>query len=178
MAAVAVVWIAQWIADRVPGVSSHPGRRTAVAVAAGLAIIALTLPWSINRGEKMVSQVQDATASGTYQHDLFAAVDRLGGKQKLFVCPPSYVAINHTAASMLAWKLKVKLVRVHPLMVSQGYVFVGPHVSDLGHPPPILSEHVDRVRLVTTSGAWKVYAVSRAVTSQYGLAGSLCPGHV
>jgi hypothetical protein len=172
-AALTVVWLAEMAAARAPA-----GARKAVGLAVGAAVVAVTLPWSIDRGKVMVTQVQQATASGTYQHDLFTAVDRLGGKSKIFVCHLSYVAINHTAASMLAWKLKVDLFRVRPLMVSQGYVFVGPHVSDLGHPPPILSAHVDNVRLVETSGAWRVYAVSRRVTSRYGQAGSLCPGHI
>jgi hypothetical protein len=172
-AALTVVWLAEMAAARVPA-----GARKAVGLAVGAAVVAVTLPWSIDRGKVMVTQVQQATASGTYQHDLFTAVDRLGGKSKIFVCHLSYVAINHTAASMLAWKLKVDLFKVRPLMVSQGYVFVGPHVSDLGHPPPILSADVDNVRLVETSGAWRVYAVSRRVTSRYGQAGSLCPGHI
>ena len=175
-AALSVVWLAEMAAALL---RSAPGRmRTAVAVAVGAAVIAVTLPWSIDRGKMMATQVKQATASGTFQHDLFVAVDRLGGKSKIFVCPLSYVAINHTAASMLAWKLKVDLFKVRPLMVSQGYVFVGPHVSDLGHPPPILSTRVDDVRLVESSGAWRVYAVSRKVSSKYGHAGSLCPGHV
>jgi hypothetical protein len=175
-AALTVGWLAQLAASRLrPG----PGAaRTAIAVAVGAAVVAVTLPWSIDRGKLMVTQVKQATESGTYQHDLFTAVDRLGGSAKVFVCRLSYVAINHTAASMLAWKLKVDLFKVRPLMVSQGYVFVGPHVSDLGHPPPILSARVDNVRLVERSGAWRVYAVSRRVSSQYGPAGSLCPGHV
>lgn len=174
-AALAVVWLAEMASARlrVPG-----ARATAVAVGVGAGLIALTLPWTINRGKTMVTQVQAATASGTYQHDLFTAVDRLGGKRALFVCPASYVAVNHTAASMLAWKLKVDLFKVRPVMTSQGYVFVGPHVTDLGHPPPILSAHVDNVRLVATSGAWHVYAVSRRVSSQHGRAGSVCAGHV
>jgi hypothetical protein len=159
-------------------VSMPKGRTTLVTVAAASALVALTLPWTINRGKTMVTQVRAATASGTYQHDLFTAVDRLGGKRRLFVCPASYVAINHTAASMLAWKLKVDLFKVRPAMLSQGYVFVGPHVTDLGHPPSILSARVDTVRLVATSGAWRVYAVSRRLSSQYGRSGSLCAGHV
>lgn len=175
-AALTVVWLAEMAASLL---RAGPGAaRTAVAVAVGAALVALTLPWSIDRGKMIATQVRQATASGTYQHDLFVAVDRLGGKSKLFVCPLSYVAINHTAASMLAWKLKVDLFKVRPAMVSQGYVFVGPHVSDLGHPPPILAAHVDNVRLVATSGAWRVYAVSRRASSKYGQAGSLCPGHV
>jgi hypothetical protein len=172
-AALAVVWLGQIVAARVRAL---PRRAAGVAVAA--ALIALTLPWTIDRGKTMVTQVQAATASGTYQHDLFRAVDRLGGKRGVFVCHLSYVAINHTAASMLAWKLKVDLFKVRPVMVSQGYVFVGPHVTDLGHPPPIESAAVDNVRQVAASGVWRVYAVSRRVSSRFGPAGSLCPGHV
>jgi hypothetical protein len=178
MAALAVVWLAELAAERIPNIRAHTRQATAVAVAVGALLLAATLPWTISRGKMMVTQVGAATASGTFQHDLFVAVDRLGGKRRLFVCKLSYVSINHTAASMLAWKLKIDLVKVRPLMVSQGYVFVGPHATDLGRPPPILSAGIDRVRLVTASGQWRVYAVSRRVSSQYGQAGSLCPGHV
>jgi hypothetical protein len=178
MAGLAVVWLAELVAARVPSARSHTRQATAIAVATVAVLLAATLPWTITRGKMMVLQTQQATASGTYQHDLFVAVDRMGGKRKLFVCKLSYVSINHTVASMLAWKLRVKLVKIRPLMVSQGYVFSGPHVSDLGLPPPILSAKVDRVTRVATSGQWSVYAVSRRVSSQYGPAGSLCPGHV
>ena len=178
MAGLAVVWLAELVATRVPSARSHTRQATAIAVATVAVVLAATLPWTITRGKMMVLQTQQATASGTYQHDLFVAVDRMGGKRKLFVCKLSYVSINHTVASMLAWKLRVKLVKIRPLMVSQGYVFSGPHVSDLGLPPPILSAKVDRITRVASSGQWSVYAVSRRVSSQYGPAGSLCPGHV
>jgi hypothetical protein len=174
MAGLAVVWIAQYLTKRIPQV----GGRTAVALGIGAAIIALTLPWTITRGKMMVTQTQEATQSSYFQNHLFSAVDRVGGRKAVLVCPISYVSINHTVASMLAWKLQVKLTRIRPLMVSQGYVFVGPHASDLGHPPPILSANVDNVRLVLTDGPWKVYAVSRAKTTVNGRAGSLCPGVV
>jgi hypothetical protein len=178
MAALAVVWSARAVAERVPNVRPHTRHATAVTLAAGALVLAATLPWTIDRGKMMVTQTQQATASGTYQHDLFVAVDRLGGKPKLLSCKLSYVAVNHTAASMLAWKLKIGLVKSRPVMTSQGYAFVGPHVSDLGHPPPIRSDKLDNVRLATTSGAWRVYAVSRRISSQYGPAGSLCPGRL
>jgi hypothetical protein len=174
MAGLAVVWIARYLAERIPQV----GGRTAIALGIGAVIIALTLPWTITRGKLMVTQTQQATQSSYFQNHLFAAVDRLGGHKRLFVCKLSYVAINHTVASMMAWKLQVNLTRVHPELASQGYVFVGPHASDLGRPPPILSQGQDNIRLVLTDGPWKVYAVSRSKTTSYGQAGSLCPGYV
>jgi hypothetical protein len=174
MAGLAVVWIAEYVAQRIPSI----GSRTAVALGIGAAVIALTLPWTITRGKLMVTQTQQATQSSYFQDHLFTAVDRVGGRDTLLVCPISYVSINHTVASMLAWKLQLKLTRIRPLMASQGYVFVGPHASDLGRPPPILSEHVDNVKLILTNGPWKVYAVSRAKTTANGPAGSLCPGVV
>jgi hypothetical protein len=175
MAALAVVWIARYVAERLPAAGAP---RTITALGVGAVVLALTLPWTITRGKLMVTQTQQATQSSYFQDHLFTAVDRVGGRDKLLVCPLSYVSINHTVASMLAWKLQLKLTKIRPVMVSQGYVFVGPHASDLGRPPPILSEHVDNVRLVLTDGPWKVYAVSRSRTTANGRAGSLCPGVV
>jgi len=174
MAGLAVVWIATYLAERVPQGSG----RTAAALGIGAVIIALTLPWTITRGKLMVTQTQQATQSSYFQNHLFSAVDRLGGRKKVFVCKISYAAINHTVASMLAWKLQVNLTRVHGEMASQGYVFVGPHASDLGAPPPVLSQGTDNIKLILTDGPWKVYAVSRSKTTAYGHAGSLCPGYV
>jgi hypothetical protein len=174
MAGLAVVWIAKYVAQRLPSIGSRP----AVGLGIGLAVLALTLPWTITRGKLMVTQTQQATQSSYFQNHLFSAVDRIGGRGKLLVCPLSYVSVNHTVASMLAWKLQLKLTKIRPVMTSQGYVFVGPHASDLGRPPPILSEHVDNVKLALTDGPWKVYAVSRSKTTVNGQKGSLCPGVV
>jgi hypothetical protein len=174
MAGLAIVWIARYLAERVPRGSG----RTVAALGIGAVIIALTLPWTITRGKLMVTQTQEATQSSYFQNHLFAAVDRLGGRKTVFVCKLSYAAINHTVASMLAWKLQVNLTRVHGEMASQGYVFVGPHASDLGAPPPILSRGTDNIKLIITDGPWKVYGVSRSKTTVHGHAGSLCPGYV
>jgi hypothetical protein len=178
MAALAVVWIAEEAIKRVPNLRAGSREATAAALAAGAVVLALTLPSTINRGKLMVTQVKQANQAGSFQKHLFAAVDRLGGKKTLFVCGLSYVAVNHSMASALAWKLKVDLVKIRPLMVSQGYVFAAPRTTDTGSVPPILSAHVDRVRLVMSLGEWKVYAVSRRQSSQFGAAGSLCPGRV
>jgi hypothetical protein len=178
MAGLAVVWIAQYASGLIPKVRANTREATALALVAGAVILALTLPWTITRGKLMVTQTQEATQSSYFQNHLFTAVDRMGGHKALLPCQISYVAINHTVASMMAWKLGVKLTRVHPELASQGYVFVGPHASDLGSPPPILSQGTDNVQRVLTDGPWQVYAVSRAKSSRYGPAGSLCPGVV
>ncbi len=171
MAALAVVWIAEW-AGSLGGGNRGAERARAITCAAGAAVLALTLPWSIARVKTLYTVEQQNQLSAGYVHDLFLAADRAGGARVVLPCPTSYVAVNHTLASALAFKLRVPERRVKPVLRTQGYAFSAPHTSVTGTTPVIVRLHVDRVRVVATAHEWLVYAVSRPA----GGPNAICPG--
>jgi hypothetical protein len=149
LAGVAVVRIAEEAGRR-------GGRWLAVAVGGG--VLAATLPWSIPRARDLVSQGHQANRAAYLQQRLFSAVDRVGGKRTVLPCRSSHVAINHTVASALAWKLKVPLHRVEPSMRTTGFVFRAPHFGEVGLPPPIAHGRV--VTQIASVPPWAVLEVT------------------
>jgi hypothetical protein len=61
----------------------------------------------------------------------------------------------------LAWKLHVTLERVGTTMRHPGVMFVGPHDSIDGAPPP-LAGGLNSVRLLQRVGEWRIFRVWRA----------------
>jgi hypothetical protein len=135
------------------------------AVALGTLVLALTLPWTIPRADGLARQARDADLAAHFQQRLFAAVDRAGGRRAVLPCRSSYVAVNHSLASVLAWKLRVPLRRVRPLMAGTGFVFSAPRNRDTGRVPPIVHVSADRVRTVARAQPWTVLEVTRASAS-------------
>jgi len=146
----------------VVGVAELAGQRFGrwAAVAAGCLLVAATLPWSVPRAQALARQAHDSNRAAYLQHRLFTAVDYAGGARRVLPCRSSVVAINHTVASSLAWKLKVPLRRVKPLMRGTGYVFRAPHFSVVGQPPAIVHESARRVRRVISVPPWNVFEVT------------------
>ena len=130
------------------------------AVAAGCLLVAATLPWSVHRVQALGTQAHDANRAAYLQRRMFTAADLAGGTKRVLPCRSSVVAINHTVASALAWKLKVPLRRVKPLMRGTGYVFRAPHFGVVGLPPPIVHESARRVRRVVAVPPWSVLEVT------------------
>jgi hypothetical protein len=149
MAGVAVVRLADEVRRR-------GGRWLAVGV--GAALLALTLPWTVPRVQALLKQAQSADRAARYQRRMFLAADRVGGKRVVLPCLTSHVAINHTVASALAWKLKVPLHRVVPSMRATGFVFRAPHYGELGLPPPIA--HHRTVTQIASVSPWAVLEVT------------------
>ena len=123
-------------------------------------VLAATLPATIPRVRGAAQQVRDADQAVGIQRQLFLAVDRAGGTRTVLPCRSSHVAVNHSVASMLAWKLQVPLRRVRPLMRGTGFVFTAPHYRNTGMPPPIVHASARRIHLVATAGPWKVLEVT------------------
>jgi hypothetical protein len=157
MAGVAVVWIAKVAAARFAGGSA--GRLVLPAAAA--LVLALTLPWTVSRVHLIVRQVHQADQAVLFQKRLFLAVDRVGGVRTVLPCRSSVVAVNHSLASALAWKLQVQLRRVSPLMRGTGYVFRAPRNTDTGTTPPIADRAAKTVRTVALVRPWRVLEVTR-----------------
>ncbi len=155
LAGVGVARIAEWVGNRVKG--PRVGTVYLSAAAAVVAVFALSLPWSINRVRNLALQGGQANQAAYYQHRLFTAVDRLGGRVAIVPCKTSEVAVNHSLASVLAWKLQVPERRVHPSMRGTGYVFSAPRDHNTGTTPPIA--HHRAIRTVLSLPPWTVFLV-------------------
>ncbi len=159
LAGVGVVWLAEAIAGALGARRQQSGVATAT-VAVGLLLLAATLPWSITRARALVHQGHQADMAATYQKRLFAAVDQVGGTLRVLPCRSSQVAVNHTMASAIAWKLKVRLSTVKPLMRGTGFVFSAPHTSVTGTTPPIAHVSARTIRTIAVVGPWRVLEVT------------------
>jgi hypothetical protein len=154
LAGVAVVRLAELARDRTPG------HHAWVAVLTGAVVIAATLPWSIPRINLLVDQGKNADQGALYLNRLFNVADRVGGATRVLPCRSSQVAVNHTLASALAWKLNVQLHRIRPLMRETGFVFSAPHTPSSGSTPPIVHASQRTVRTIAALSPWTVYEVT------------------
>jgi hypothetical protein len=163
-AVVACVFAALAVVRMAELARSRFGRWAGISI--GCLLIAATLPWSVPRANALAHQARDADQAAVLQGRLFLAADRAGGARKVLPCRSSYVAINHTVASALAWKLKVPLRRVKPELRGTGFVFRAPHFSVVGIPPTIAHASARTIRQVTSVSPWVVLEVTRPGASE------------
>jgi hypothetical protein len=164
-AGIAVVRIAQLAGEYVSRTSPALGRSAWPAVAVGGLVVLATLPWTIPRVRLVAQQVRQADQAAHIQQRLFTSVGRVGGSRVVLPCRSSHVAVNHSLASALAWKLQVPLRRVRPLMEGTGVVFSAPHESETGTTPRIVHASARRIRVLATVPPWVVVEVTRRAAS-------------
>jgi hypothetical protein len=131
-----------------------------VAVGTAVAAIAISLPFVTNRIDTARAQHGIAQRASTRLDGLDAAVAAVGGHPGVYPCRTSFVAINHSLATALAWKLHVTLQGVGTSMRFPGVMFVGPHDSIDGGRAAI-NHYLNRIELIKQVGVWKVYRVYR-----------------
>jgi hypothetical protein len=159
LAGYAVVQLATLVGNRFPR-RDGTGRARWPAIAAGALILAATLPWSIPRVHALVRQGHQADQAAFYLNRMFTAADQVGGAARVLPCRSSQVAVNHTMASALAWKLQVPEHRIRPLMRAYGFVFSAPHTQATGTTPPIVHPSARTIRTIALVPPWKVYEVT------------------
>jgi hypothetical protein len=152
LAGVAVVRLAQLAGERLGG--------TWVPWAVGVLIVVLSLPWMIPRAGRLGSQVREANLAGHLQHGLFLAVSRAGGRGAIVPCRRSVVAVNHTMASALAWKLEIPLTRSNGVLRRTGVVFTHGKTEPAGSPPVIRHRASRRLELIARAEGWCVLRVT------------------
>ncbi len=151
------------IAELVGGWFSHrSGKRASrwAAIVAGVLVLAATLPWSIPRVKSLVQQGKDANQAAFYMNKLFTAADRVGAAARVLPCRSSQVAVNHTMASALAWKLQVPEHKIRPLMRDYGFVFSAPRNQATGTTPPIVNASARTIRTIAVVAPWNVFEVT------------------
>jgi hypothetical protein len=155
LAGVGVALLAQLAGDAAKRVS--PGAGTAAGALAAVILVALWLPFTTT-----TTRISDAraffpaastavTTFDTLDHVIAAA----GGRNAILPCRSSFIAINHSVQSGMAWKLDVTLERVGTQMTQPGLDFIGPHNSVDGGPArvdPRLTQH----QTVATRDGWRV----------------------
>jgi hypothetical protein len=133
-------------------------RATLVGAAVIAAVVAVCLPFTVSRID-VVQQERTAARAVTRLDQLSRAVAAVGGNRSVYPCRSSFVAVNHSVQTALAWKLHVTLGRVGTSMRHQGLMFVGPHDSIDGGPPGIQPRLTQR-QLIASVGAWRVQRVT------------------
>jgi hypothetical protein len=145
--------------ERVP--RPRLGRVAVAGVVAAVGLAALTLPWSIPRVHGLIRAGGQANSAALYQKRLFTAVDRAGGRLTVLPCRSSVVAVNHSLASALAWKLQVPERRVHAVLSGTGYVFTAPRNRNTGSKPRIKRRALRSVQVLVRLQPWTVALVRR-----------------
>jgi hypothetical protein len=160
-----VARLAQLAAGYVAGAASRT--RISPALAGGIVVVvvvAVSIPFTTTRISAARAQEPIASRAVTRLDQLSEAVAAVGGHARVYPCHSSFVAVNHSVQTALAWKLHVTLGRVGTSMRHQGLMFIGPHDSIDGGLPrinPLLTER----RLIATAGVWRVYRMTAAGAS-------------
>ena len=141
-----------------PEGSRRAAQIAALAVAA--ALIAIAIPFA--SGHIATARAQKPTADRAVKilDQLSAAVKAVGGHHGVYPCRSSFAAVNHSAQTALAWKLRVTLGRVGTTMRQPGLDFVGPDNSIDGGPAPV-SRRLAGGELVAQVGVWRVLRYTR-----------------
>jgi len=124
-----------------------------------VALVGASVPLATARISVLRAQEPIAARAVTRLDQLSAAVAAVGGHRGAYPCRQSFSAINHSLQTALAWKLQVTFGRVGTTMRHQGLMFIGPHDTIDGGPPPIAPSLTQR-RLVAQAGVWRVYRIT------------------
>jgi hypothetical protein len=151
--------------------SAVPGHATAVGVGAGAVLLALSIPFTTSRVSDARASFPAASQAVTTLNQLSDAVAAVGGRAAILPCKSSFVAVNHSVQTALAWKLHVTLERVGTAMRAPGVDFIGPHNGTDGGPADV-DPRLTRARPLGGSGVWRAVQLTDP-----RLPPSACVGH-
>ncbi len=147
---------AAWLRARVRNVRVSTGVTAALVV---VVLLAISIPFTTTRVSAARAQEPIASRAVKRLDQLSQAVVAVGGHGRVFPCHSSFVAVNHSVQTALAWKLHVTLGRVGTSMRHQGLLFAGPHDSIDGGLPRI-DPRLTSMQLIARAGVWSVYRMT------------------
>ena len=127
--------------------------------AVAVVLVGVSIPFTTTRISAARAQEPIASRAVKRLDQLSQAVAAVGGHARVFPCHSSFVAVNHSVQTALAWKLHVTLGRVGTSMRHQGLLFAGPHDSIDGGLPAINRRLTSR-QLIARAGVWRVYRMT------------------
>lgn len=130
------------------------------------AAVAIAVPFFDGRIAEAGRERVTAQQAVDIDNRMVAAVDRVGGTQRIFPCPKSYAAVNHTMQTALAWALDVPLTRVltvtyiNTSLRRPALAFFAPR-NPINGGAPTAFVHGLHGHLIARSGSWKVFRVTK-----------------
>src|SRR5204862_61600 len=91
-----------------------------VAGVVAVVLIGASIPFTTTRISTAWAQERIASRAVTRLDQLSQAVAAIGGHRAVFPCHSSFVAVNHSVQTALAWKLHVTLAQVAQLLDRHG----------------------------------------------------------
>ncbi len=131
--------------------------RNAPWLTAGAAaiLVAVSIPFTTTRIAEARDTGPAASRADSILGQLGRAVATVGGHQGVLPCHSSFVAINHSVQTALAWKLHTTLGRVGTAMSAPGVDFIGPHNATDGAPAAV-DPRLTRRQALAHVGVWTV----------------------
>lgn len=151
------------------------GGVASLAVAAVL--VGASVPFFDGRVAEATTEFHTARQAVRIYDQMVAATKRAGSTTRVFPCPRSYAAVNHTMQTSLAWALTVPLTRVLTVtdvdtsLRRSALAFFAPRNPINGGAPTAFVGGL-HARLVARVGIWKIYRVKRAGDAS----GNVCVG--
>jgi hypothetical protein len=145
------------------------GRVLAVAVAAALVLV--SVPYTTAQFDAAKAAEPAAAQAVSTLNQLSQAVAAVGGHRGVLPCHSSFVAINHSVQTALAWKLHATLERVGTVMSAPGVDFIGPHNATDGGPAAV-DPRLTRMQTLAHVGVWTVVRLTDP-----RLPSTVCVGH-
>ncbi len=145
------------------GAPYRDGRSSRLPLVASLltavVLLGLSIPLATSRIDAARASESAARHAAKLLDQLAAAARSAGGRSGVFPCRSSSAAVNHSAQTALAWKLRVTLGRVGTALKQPGVDFVGPHDVALGIAAPV-APGLSRREPLARAGAWRVLRVT------------------
>jgi hypothetical protein len=145
--------------------------RWVLTAAVAVALIAVSVPFSTAQITVVRGDETDANQAVFLLNSLTRAIAAVGGKAAILPCKSSFVALNHSAQTAMAWKLGVTLERVGTAMSAPGVDFIGPHAASIGGAAKI-DPRLTTERTLKVVGPWRVVTLTDP-----RLPSSACIGH-
>lgn len=129
--------------------------RTGVTIGVAGLLVAVSIPYTTLQIAAARAEEPAAAQAVTTLDQLSRAVAAVGGHHGVLPCYSSFVAVNHSVQTALAWKLHATLERVGTVMSAPGVDFIGPHNGVDGAAAPV-DPRLTRVQTLAHVGAWTV----------------------
>ncbi|HEY0630808.1 MAG TPA: hypothetical protein VGC98_02040, partial [Thermoleophilaceae bacterium] len=134
------------------------GRRPWASVLIGVAVVAVTVPFAVDRGKEFRARAKEVRLRADLEDQLDEAVSQAGGRAAVLAL--GRPRVNSTFAHQLAWDLGVHQSQIGDV-TDRNVVFEGASTKVNPSRGPRIPSHGVHVRQVASVGIWNVLQVEK-----------------